>query len=175
MTFVSYLETLDQRALLTETNAVQHVILSDYKHIKYVMHRHPGAIPAIEVLGKQHQINATVGYITGLLKTTLLRYGKRVKQSSIDSGDWKAVSHSYRGLIQLEEIIDTRDIVYPLAKKAEIMDIKLGKVNEDKAVDMIDMAYDRIIDKLNKSDLPDVADMSRIENAVIEYYQQSKG
>lgn len=169
--FIDYLKSLGRKDIkIQDSEVVQHVIDSGYKHIVYRAYRHPGAINAIDVLGKSHQVNNYIDYVLGELERTLAGYGNRVKQSSDTSGDWKAYSHSYRALVQLEEIIDTRDLVFPLARASEILPMKLGEMSRLDASQLIDDTYDRVISKLESSDLPDQADMSRIEAAVLNSY-----
>ena len=57
-------------------------------------------------------------------------YGARARQAETNEGiDWKALSHAYRGGIQLLEIYQTGDLKYPLGQASFVKQIKAGEIN----------------------------------------------
>lgn len=124
----------------------------------------------IDVCGSRYQLNADVSYLRIGLEAKLKRYGERTKKGSLSKGDFKSISHSLRCLLQLEEIIETRDLIFPLVKRDEIMKVKMGKVSQEDCMSIITGTYDRVIDKLQSSDLPEYNDNTRIKNLVLNHY-----
>jgi hypothetical protein len=125
---------------------------------------------AIEVCGKMYQTTANVSYLQKGVDGMLNKFGKRTKQGSMDGGDFKSLSHAYRVLIQLEEYIDTRNIIFPLVRADEIFEVKMGKVEKSIAIGKVSDYYDVVLDKLSSSDLQENANMENMRNAVMNYY-----
>lgn len=166
LSWVNYLQEDDK---ISETNLPELVIDLGFKYITFTPHS-DSYIANIDVCGSRHQITSSVGHFSEALKAKIKRYGTRTKTGSEQEGDWKSLSHSVRVLIQLEEIIDTRDLVFPLVKAKDIMQIKLGLVPQDDVVSLIDDTYSRVIDKLESSDLPENNDISVFKDLVMERY-----
>lgn len=124
----------------------------------------------IDILGSRYQTNATVEYVRDQVRRKLTSYGDRTKKGSMTHGDWKSMSHAYRVLLQLEEIVDTHDLQFPLKKAPEIMKIKVGELTQDRVMSMISNKYDEVMEKLNNSDLPKEPYIDNIRNRVLNYY-----
>lgn len=172
--FVELLQTLlkqyDQTVMLSDVLELSqpNIKLFGYKYIQFNP-RDKDVQENIEVLGKRYTTNASLGYLKSQLDTTLSGYGERVKKSDISGGDWKAISHAYRVLLQLEEIVDTRDLKFPLKSAPEIFKIKSGQMSEFDSIKLIDEGYDRVISKLDASDLPEHADLTPMKEVLITY------
>lgn len=125
----------------------------------------------INVCGSRYQLNAQIGYLKQGLRTKIAKYGKRTEKGSLSGGDWKSLSHAMRALFQLEEIIDTRNLVFPLKKREEILKVKLGQYPQDKVITMITDLYDTTFEKLNNSDLPEHPVITNMEDCVMNYLE----
>ena len=159
-----------------ENAPVSHLIdtnFSSYKHISYTPTKSEGGrdiIGNIDVCGSRYQINSSLGYMElGILKK-VDRYGSRSKKGSVEGGDWKSLSHAYRVLTQLEEIIETRDLVFPLRNADEIKNIKFGVYNQDTVMEMIETKYDKVMKDLENSDLPEESDLQPMKDVVVAYF-----
>jgi len=141
--------------------------ITGFKYIKY--YPQAGVIKAnIDVCGSFYQMTTRVGYLRHALVVKLNRYGSRTIASSVSGVDWKSMSHAYRVLLQLEEIIDTRDLIFPLTYADTIMQVKLGQLSQKTVMGTLTDKYDQITEKLEASDLPENLNMQRIEDAVLE-------
>ena len=154
---------------VSDTDLPEIVMKSKFKYITFNPH-HESIIANIDVCGSRHQISVSLDNFINSLDSALTKFGKRVQKSAETGGDWKSLSHSVRVLIQLEEIIDTRDLIFPLVRADEIMPIKLGQVPQDDVISIISDSYDRITEKLEASDLPEYNDMANIINVLMEQY-----
>ena len=139
-----------------------------YKHIKYTMARRIGAQPSIEIIGKQIQCTWEMHELINFLRANISSYGARTSNAVSSRGDWKSLSHSLRALLQLKELVETRNIIFPLSYASTIMPVKLGKVDAEYVRSMLTDLYDEVTELLEKSDLPDEPNMSRFESVVLE-------
>lgn len=154
---------------IKDTQLPEHVVKSEYKFIKFVPEK--GDIKEhLDILGKMYQTDATIEWTLTQLLSAQKSYGKRVDKAKMSGGDFKALSHSYRVLLQLEELINTRDLIFTLVYADKIMPMKLGALSQEDSMNIIDEAYDRVMEKLENSDLPEYNDMTRFKDAVMNYY-----
>lgn len=81
------------------------------------------------VLGRKFQMTITVAEMKYSLTKLEADYGERARKAEANEGvDWKAMSHALRGGIQLLEIYQTGDLVYPLKEAEFIKKVKAGTV-----------------------------------------------
>lgn len=96
--------------------------------------------------GKVHLETIKVLEFFNRIKKQYEVYGDRAKLAEENKGiDWKALSHAVRALFQMEELIETGKINYPLAAAEEICKIKKGEYGF-KSVEKL------ILDKIEKID-----------------------
>ena len=82
------------------------------------------------VCGVQHQFNLSLKTFTERIEEKIDKeYTSERTKKSKDGNDWKALSHAIRVLVEVQELLETGDIKFPLKYKDFIKDIKLGKVN----------------------------------------------
>lgn len=160
---------------IDETYLAAHAIERKYKFIKFI----PGGLTevtnqptqaAIEICGKKYQTSAQLSYMIDGINNMLGQYGSRVENSIKSGGDWKALSHSLRGIIQLEEIIETGDLQFPLKRAPEIMKVKLGEIPADVAASLVTEGCDRVSEKLEKSGFPDKPNMAPMMDVIMNHY-----
>lgn len=167
---LEYLEHIASMCKISETPLAGWVTSKNFKYIKYC--QAVGDIKEnIDICGARYQTSAQVKYLKQGLEAKISQYGNRTLKGSLSGGDWKSMSHSYRVLLQLNEIIETRDLVFPLVKANEIMQIKLGQLSQNSVMGMISDLYNKTEEALANSDLPEYSDMTRMKNAVMNYYE----
>lgn len=151
------------------------VVDKNYKFIKFIPEglteiTNQPIQAAIEICGKKYQTSAQLSYMIDGIKNMLGQYGGRVENSIKSGGDWKAMSHSLRGIIQLEEIIETGDLQFPLKRAPEIMKVKLGEIPADVAASLVTEGCDRVSEKLEKSGFPDKPNMAPMMDVIMNHY-----
>lgn len=122
-----------------------------------------------DVHGARYQLNASVEFLLSSLLDKLNRYGKRTHKGSVSGGDWKSLSHAYRVLLQLDEIIHTRNLVFPLKYAPDVMKVKLGEHTQEYVINQIDYLYEKTIAGLEASDLPDDPNIEPMKDLVLDY------
>ena len=124
------------------------------------------------------QFNETVKDTKRKLKEVIDSYGKRSEAASNDKGvDWKAISHCIRVLYQVEELLTTNKITFPLVNAEFVKSIKYNTSN---------MTYEEIMklieDKISlidnrllpNSTLREKADYKWIEQFILDCYKGEK-
>lgn len=88
-----------------------------------------------QVCGKKFQETASVDYVLPILETFIEKYGHRAKLARENNFvDWKAVSHAMRYGLQIKELYETKDIIFPLKQADYLRDIKQGNLHYLKEV-----------------------------------------
>ncbi|GHV42660.1 hypothetical protein FACS1894187_25030 [Synergistales bacterium] len=77
------------------------------------------------------------------VESDMNRFGERAKEAELNHGlDYKALSHALRALLQMEELLLTGRIVFPLKGRAELIALKEGKLDwrdiENRILSMLD-------------------------------------
>ena len=101
-------------------------------------------------------------------------YGKRAENAAKDNGaDYKAISHAVRVITQVEELLSTGRLVFPLKMADFIKSIKYKTtdMNFDEIMDWIESKIHEIDEKLlPMSTLPERADQKWIEQFILKCY-----
>jgi hypothetical protein len=122
------------------------------------------------ICGKKFPLSVKVGYVLPPLLSFLNTYGKRAREASIDQNvDKKACSHAFRAAYQVKELIETRNLVFPLEKRKFLLDIKTGKIKYSEFAPILEELVDEVHILLDKSDLPDEPDID-IDELILKYY-----
>ena len=81
-----------------------------------------------EFCGKKIHETIHISYAKDIVKRQLDSYGERARMAERNEGiDFKAISHAFRAGLQLKEIYQTGNLVYPLKDADFIRDIKQAK------------------------------------------------
>lgn len=81
------------------------------------------------LMGRKYMQTITVKEFRGAVMKLWKEYGDRARAAELNNNiDWKALSHAYRGGVQLKEIYNTGTLVYPLAERETILKIKQGEL-----------------------------------------------
>lgn len=130
----------------------------------------------LEVCGKKYIFTWNIEQLIVALEKEISRYGKRT-QDGVDKGlDTKSLSHALRVLVQLEEVLDTSDLVLPLCKEKRdlVMSVKLGEKNLDETLELLDTTFDRVMSKLeSRSDFPEEPSVDFLVEGYRDYVDQS--
>lgn len=129
----------------------------------------------LEVCGKKYIFTWAIEQLITSLRKEISRYGKRT-QDGVDNGlDTKSLSHALRVLVQLEEVLDTSDLVLPLRKEERdlVMSVKLGEKNLDETLGLLDTTFDRVMRKLEiRTDFPEEPSVDFLVEGYKDYVAQ---
>jgi hypothetical protein len=86
-------------------------------------------IPGLYLAGKTHQGTITLGEFVKRCNVLISEYGERARLAANNGGnDWKALSHAFRAVCQLNELVKTGNITFPRLEAKFLQDIKQGKI-----------------------------------------------
>lgn len=127
----------------------------------------------MQILGKLHQINLPIYQLKYRIEKALDSYGHRTRTAFISQGvDWKALSHAYRVIYQMQQLATTNNIVFPLAIADKLRTIK---TNTDVALlqpilDDIANLLEQVSTSVDESSLPDEVDTAFINEFILQTY-----
>jgi predicted nucleotidyltransferase len=128
----------------------------------------------ITISDVKFQINDTVKTAYKKVEKVISSYGKRAEATANDNGvDWKAISHCVRVLYQVEELLTTNKITFPLVNADFVKSIKYNTANMsyDEVMKLIEEKINRINNRLlPNSTLREKADYKWIEQFILKCY-----
>jgi len=96
------------------------------EHVQYFEVASP--VRHIQICGKLLQETFRVDYSREVIQKFVDAYGHRAEQAARNEGiDWKAVSHAIRAAYQVQELLTTGNITFPLKEAEYIKAVKSGK------------------------------------------------
>jgi hypothetical protein len=129
----------------------------DYKEITY-----------IEVLGKKFSGDVTVEYFIEKITAMLNQFGDRAKASA-KGVDYKALSHAVRVILEVEELLTTRHIEFPLRDCDYILHVKQGDEALEDTMQFISEKLDTVNHLMETTELPKKVDQGFIDDFILEY------
>jgi predicted nucleotidyltransferase len=83
---------------------------------------------ALQLCGKLHMGTVRMPELIRRVEADMRRYGARAEEAERNEGlDFKALSHALRALDQMEELLQTGKILFPLRSRVELVAVKEGK------------------------------------------------
>lgn len=83
---------------------------------------------ALQLCGKLHVGGLRMAEFARRVESDMRRYGGRAEEAERNRGlDFKALSHALRALAQMEELLQTGRIVFPLREREELLAVKQGR------------------------------------------------
>ncbi|CAK7006714.1 MAG: hypothetical protein DELT_00268 [Desulfovibrio sp.] len=83
--------------------------------------------PALQLCGKMHVGSIRIREFARRVESDMHRYGARAAEAEQNQGiDFKALSHALRALDQMEELLKTGKITFPLTNRNELIAVKQG-------------------------------------------------
>jgi len=127
----------------------------------------------ISILGKLFHGSVTLEYFITRINQLYNQFGNRTKTiASTDSKtDFKALSHAYRVAYEVEELLETSFIRFPLNSKKFIKSIKEGKQSYEGVVEIVQQILERVDLLLLESKLPEEANRKEIDKILLNYYK----
>ena len=103
----------------------------DGKHVKIDILDNKGKEEKyLYVCGVQHQFNLELDtFIERIEEKINKEYTSQRTINAKDGNDWKALSHAIRVLLEVQELMETGTIRFPLQQRDFLLNIKLGKID----------------------------------------------
>ena len=83
---------------------------------------------ALQLCGKLHMSSIRMEEFIRRVEVDMSRYGARAEEAERNQGlDFKALSHALRALDQMEELLQTGKIIFPLSTRERLIAVKEGR------------------------------------------------
>jgi len=147
-------------------------IMDKYHDKSYCFTTKVKGIESLVLCGKTHQGNIKIFEFLNRLKRTISSYGERARQNK--GVDWKALSHAMRVLFQMEELIATGKIQYPLSSAEVLLKIKNGDYDFNRIKELISYKLSKIKRDLKNSNVVNRKDKKLIESIIMNAYRYKR-
>jgi len=97
----------------------------------------------LEVNSKQFDMALPLKDVVPVLENLASKYGARARRAT-DGIDWKSVSHVYRCIYEIKELLTTGQIQFPLAERDFLRAVKLGEIEYDTIQDELPLLIEEI-------------------------------
>jgi hypothetical protein len=125
----------------------------------------------IRLCGKFHSENIRMTEFIRRVEHDMRRYGARAQDAMRNQGlDFKALSHALRALMQMEELLQTGRIVFPLAGREELIAVKLGKYTWNELEPMIISRLEDVEAIRKNPQVRGTFDLNFAESCVLDCY-----
>ena len=149
----------------------------NYKYIKMVMAPGPKTmhskedIEYIEVLGSKYRHSVTVKEFILRIDMMEEQFGNRTRASAKSDQvvDFKGLSHAVRVLLEVDEVLDTGFITFPLPQKEYVKQVKSGSLLLEDVMDFLDKKLDVVNIKMEETHLPLKSDTGFIESLILDW------
>lgn len=124
-----------------------------------------------EVCGKKCMLKASIKIAREITRKLVDEYGQRALAAERNEGvDWKALSHAVRVGYEALELLKTGRITFPCPEAEHLLAIKLGQVEYAKVAEEIEQLLIHVEEAASKSQLPETASNTIIDEFVAEQY-----
>lgn len=135
----------------------------------------------LEVLGRKFLLTNSVGYVIEKLKEVQKQYGERTKKAKDSlyngSADKKALSHAYRIVSQVEELVHTGFLTFPRPEANVIKGLKYSDMDFEEYQEILELIGNKIDTlgvELKSSSLPDTVDEDILEHYLLQFIRNFK-
>ncbi len=130
---------------------------------------------ALQLCGKLHMGTVRMPELITRVEADMRRYGARAEEAERNEGlDFKALSHALRALDQMEELLQTGKIVFPLQNRQELVAIKKGEYPWREVEPRILERLDAVDALRENAPFTGVYDAEFAEACVLACYDQGK-
>lgn len=150
---VEYLEAQDVQLNLFQV--LDGIELNEYVKLDSYFQPNGHEDKYLSVLGIKLQTNKFIKEILPPLRTRLSQYGDRTIKTQSEGHDWKAYSHAFRIMWELEELLTNQMISFPNPNVQYLLDIKQGKIDFEQMQDYMFTEMERILAIPNNLPEPD--------------------
>lgn len=131
--------------------------------------KNSNGIEQYTVCGKIFQETVSFEYAYNIVSSLYFRYGERSKHAMDNNGvDFKALSHALRACYEVEEIIETGNLVFPLRSSQFLREVKEGLHDYKYIVNLLEDKIKYIEGLINISTLPDRTSKELVDQVTLE-------
>lgn len=127
--------------------------------------------PAIRILGKIHAGSIKLKEFRERIVNLANSYGNRTEKASNNDGvDFKALSHAFRAIDEVESLLKTGKIEFPLRHKEFLMNVKLGEYTYADIEPLLERRLDEIMALCDNHE--NTFDLELVKNTIYKMYNE---
>lgn len=155
----------------------QYIATNSNKFIKFVQAPGPRGSKIeqwvyLEILGRKFADNVTLGYLKDKCSDMVYSYGSRVVGNT-DAIDWKAMSHAVRVILEVEELLSTSFIKFPLQDREYIKKVKAGQVAIDDVQQLLHQKIELVDSLLLSTTLNKEVCTDTVHRLILSFYKDN--
>jgi predicted nucleotidyltransferase len=147
-----------------------------FKYIKFVIasgsrgNEIGNEVEYVSILGKMFEGRVSVSYFKERFKQFFNQFGNRTKTiaKTAEKVDFKAFSHAIRIVMEVSELLKTNFIKFPLTNAQFLLEIKLGKYNQEFLEKTLAREMDKVDSLLLESKLPEEPNEDEVNKLLLE-------
>lgn len=113
-------------------------IIAECGHESHCFAKEVDGVPALALCGKVHLGSTSLEEFRNRVRRDMEKYGTRAQEAERNQHlDFKALSHALRALDQMEELLLTGKIRFPLATREKLLAVKRGELPWQELEDLI--------------------------------------
>jgi len=146
--------------------------IGDYKHITHVkIDCETSTGDFIRIFDSNYEFSLRLKTFKDFMDKKIAKAGHRTIQAAEDGGKcYKAISHAYRAIFQLQELLTEQTITFPLKEAEYVRRLKFGKVPHEKIEEELPRLTKQIMDI--PSPFPETVDRERWRQWVHQVYRK---
>jgi predicted nucleotidyltransferase len=127
--------------------------------------------PGLFLCRKLHEGNTRMTEFARRVESDMSRFGERAREAERNNGlDYKALSHALRALLQMEELLMTGRIEFPLKESDKLVAVKEGKFTWNEIENKITSMLDRVDDLQKNAPYKGKPDRDFAESCILVCY-----
>lgn len=126
----------------------------------------------VDINGRKLSETVTVKYAKDKINLIIKEYGKRAEKAKEAGGvDWKAISHAVRAALEVKEIYETGDLIFPLKDRKLLLEIKEGKIALEKVMTFLDTIINKVDEYSVTQPFPEKVNEKYWEDFIVNLYK----
>jgi len=169
--FIDFFNSVDEESLIGEHKDKFNLLLDEHSliHLSNLNHE-----CYLDICGKKFLFTTKVKHVIPALMRFWEAYGERARMASNDEGvDFKAISHAFRVAYEVKELVETRNLVFPLAHRQFLLDVKTHKYRYLDISPQLEDLISEVSECVEKSDLPEYP-LINCDEIILNYYENEK-
>lgn len=166
--FINLFKSVDQDVLVGDiVEQIMELVDGEHAQVHLDSELHKSYL---DVCGKKFLFTSKIRYGLPTLEKFWENYGSRARMAATDDGvDFKAISHAFRAAYEVKELVETRDIKFPLKDRQFLLDVKTHQYKYIDIAPRLEDLVDEVGVLVANSDLPDKPKVNH-EELVLNFY-----
>lgn len=145
--------------------------------VRITFHEEQPKVPVLSVSGRAAQLTQSSADVRAVFQAIIDRAGARTRAAADapGKGDLKGMYHALRILMEARELLDTGELLFPLAGAPLLRRVRAGEFSIDRCIGMCDEAAAEVSEAESRTGLPQSVDPDLVRGLTIEIHEAVLG